>query len=87
MAGEAGAELLGTMNGRTTVASNGEITGISDTIRSTSAEEIQLLRQQNQLLQGILQKEFGISKNEIYKSVRSSDMEFQKMNGRSGFAY
>ena len=85
VAGEAGAELLGTMNGRTTVASNGEITGISDTIRSTSAEEIQLLRQQNQLLQGILQKEFGITQGEIFRSVRTSAMEWKKMTGDPAF--
>lgn len=87
VAGEAGAEMLGTVGGRTAVASNGEITGISDTIRSTSAQEIQLLRQQNQLLQGILQKEFGITKNELYKSVRSADREFRNIHGQSGFAY
>lgn len=86
-AGEAGAELLGTVGGKTTVAGGAEITGISDTIRQTSSEEIALLRQQNQLLQGILQKEFGISKNELYKSVRSSDREFRGITGRSGFAY
>ena len=85
VAGEAGAEMLGTMNGRTTVASNGEITGISDTIRSTSAEEMQLLRQQNQLLQGILQKEFGITQGELFKSVRSSAMEWKKMTGDPAF--
>lgn len=85
VAGEAGAELLGTMNGRTTVASNGEITGISDTIRSTSAEEIQLLRQQNQLLQSILQKEFGISNGDIFRSVRTSAMEWKKMTGDPAF--
>lgn len=85
-AGEAGAELLGTMNGKTTVASNGEITGISDTIRQTSSEEIQLLRQQNQLLQGILQKEFGISKNDLFRSVRSSASEYHKMTGNPAFA-
>lgn len=85
VAGEAGAELLGTMNGRTTVASNSEITGISDTIRSTSSEEIQLLRQQNQLLQGILQKEFGISNGDIFRSVRTSAMEWKKMTGDPAF--
>ena len=85
VAGEAGAELLGTMNGRTTVASNGEITGISDTIRSTSAEEIALLRQQNQLLQGILQKEFGISNGDIFRSVRTSAAEYVKMTGNPAF--
>lgn len=85
VAGEAGAEMLGTIGGRTAVASNGEITGISDTIRSTSADEIALLRQQNQLLQGILQKEFGISKGELFKSVRSSATEWKKMTGDPAF--
>ena len=86
-AGEAGAELLGTVGGKTTVAGGAEITGISDTIRQTSSEEIALLRQQNQLLQDILQKEFGISKNDLYKSVIQSDKEFRGITGRSGFAY
>ena len=85
-AGEAGAELLGSVNGRTTVASNGEITGISDTIRQTSSEEIALLRQQNQLLQGILQKEFGISNGDIFRSVRTSASEYTKMTGNPAFA-
>lgn len=85
-AGEAGAEILGTVGGKTTVAGGAEITGISDTIRQTSSEEIQLLRQQNQLLQDILQKEFGISKNDLYKSVISSDNEHRKRTGRSAFA-
>ena len=87
VAGEAGAEMLGTVGGKTAVASNGEITGISDTIRSTSSEEIRLLKQQNQLLQGILEKEFGISRNNLYKEVRAADIEHRKMTGQSGFAY
>lgn len=85
-AGEAGAEILGTVGGKTTVAGGAEITGISDTIRQTSSEEIQLLRQQNQLLQGILQKEFGISRNNLYKEVRAADNEHRKMTGHSAFA-
>ena len=85
VAGEAGAEMLGTVGGRTAVASNGEITGISDTIRQTSSEEIALLRQQNTLLQGILQKEFGITKNDLFKSVRSSALEYTKMTGNPAF--
>lgn len=84
-AGEAGAELLGSVGGRTAVASNGEITGISDTIRATSGEEITLLRQQNQLLQGILQKEFGITSGEIFRSVRTSAVEYTKMTGNPPF--
>lgn len=85
VAGEAGAEMLGTVGGRTAVASNGEITGISDTIRQTSSEEIALLRQQNTLLQGILQKEFGISKDTLFKSVRTSAQEWTKKTGNPAF--
>lgn len=85
VAGEAGAEMLGTVGGRTAVASNGEITGISETIRATSREEITLLRQQNQILQGILQKEFGITKGELFKSVRSSAKEYERMTGNLAF--
>lgn len=84
VAGEAGAEMLGTVGGRTAVASNGEITGISDTIRSTSAEEIALLRQQNQLLQAILQKE-GLTDGKLFRSVRNSAREWEKMTGNPAF--
>ena len=45
IANEAGPELVGTIGGRTAVASNDEITGISDTIRETSATTAALLAQ------------------------------------------
>jgi hypothetical protein len=76
---------MGTIGGKTAVASNGEITGISDTIRQTSATEIELLRQQNQLLQGILQKEFGITKDEVFRSVRSSARDYEYRTGSPAF--
>lgn len=70
MAGENGVpELLGTVGGKTAVASGAEITGIREEIRNTANEEMILLRQQNQLLQGILEKEFGITKKAVYKAV------------------
>ena len=85
LANEAGPELVGTMNGRTAVASNNEITGIAQAIRSTSDSEIMLLRQQNELLQGILQKEFGISNDAIFKSVKTSAREYQNRTGTPAF--
>ena len=85
LAGEAGAEMVGSLNGKTAVASNGEITGIADAIRSTSDTEIALLRQQNVLLQGILEKEFGVSKDDIFKSVRSSAREYTNRTGSPAF--
>lgn len=85
-AGERGAEMLGTVGGKTAVASNGEITGISETIRDTSYAEIELLREQNELLTAILQKP-GISRRDIYDSAITEDRIRRKATGRSGFAY
>ena len=82
---EAGPELVGTMNGKTAVASNNEITGITAAINNASANEMSLLRQQNQLLQGILAKEFGISSGELFNSVRSSARQFSQMTGNPAF--
>lgn len=66
MAGENGIpEIMGTVGGKTAVAGGAEITGIKDVVFSTAQKEMELLRQQNQLLQAILQKEYGISKDDI----------------------
>ena len=85
IANEAGPELIGTMNGKTAVSSNNEITGITQAIRSASDAELQLLRRQNELLIALVNKEFGISKNELFSSVRSSAREYTKMTGNSAF--
>jgi len=85
-AGEAGAEMVGSVNGKTAVASNGEITGITQAIRSASDAELEMLRQQNALLEGILQKEFGISKEALFKSVKLSANEFTKSTGKPAFS-
>lgn len=45
LAGEAGAEMVGTINGRTGVASGDEITGIADAVYGTGETEAMLLRQ------------------------------------------
>ena len=54
IANDAGAELVGTVNGRTAVASNQEITGITDAVNGASATESALLREQNNLLRQLL---------------------------------
>lgn len=61
LANEAGPELVGTMNGKTAVASNNEITGIADAVYSTGADEATLLREQNSLLRQILAKGFNVN--------------------------
>lgn len=76
MAGENGVpEIAGTVGGKTAVAGGTEITGIKDAIYKASQEEMALLRQQNQLLQGILQKEFGITTDQIGIAARKYGQE------------
>lgn len=76
MAGENGVpEMLGTVGGKTAVAGGVEITGIKDAINATAQQEIALLKQNNQLLQGILEKEFGITSDQIGIAARQYGQE------------
>lgn len=76
MAGENGVpEMLGTVGGKTAVAGGEEITRIRDAVISTAQQEIALLKQNNQLLQGILEKEFGITTDQIGIAARQYGQE------------
>lgn len=76
MAGENGIpEIAGTVGGKTAVAGGAEITGIKDAINATAQQEIALLKQNNQLLQGILEKEFGITTDQIGIAARKYGQE------------
>lgn len=76
VAGENGVpEIAGTVGGKTAVAGGVEITGIKDAINSTAQQEIALLKQNNQLLQGILEKEFGITTDQIGIAARQYGQE------------
>lgn len=86
MAGENGIpELAGTVGGKTAVAGGAEITGIRQEIRATANEEMALLRQQNSLLQAILEKEFGISQDALFSSVRNSANDYHRRTGNFAF--
>lgn len=88
MAGENGVpEILGTVGGKTAVAGGQEITGIRDAVYSTSQQEMELLRQQNQLLQGILEKEFGITSEQIGKSARNYAKDYFNRTGREAYIF
>ena len=57
LAREAGAEMVGSIGNRTAVANNDQIVkGISSGVASANEEQNELLRKQNQILMGILQK-------------------------------
>lgn len=78
-------EWIGNINGRTGVTSGSEITGIADAIYITSNQEMELLRQQNQYLLGILNKEFGITRNQIGREAQAYAKEYQARTGN--YAY
>ena len=89
MAGETygQSEWVGNINGRTGVVSPSEITGIADAIYQTSAEEMSMLRQQVNLLSGILEKEFGISTNDIGKAARSYGRDYYNRTGNNAYVF
>nr|DAQ01139.1 MAG TPA: minor tail protein [Caudoviricetes sp.] len=83
VANEAGPELVGTVNGKSAVASNNEITGIRDAIYDSSRQELAMLRRQNDLLMQIVQKEFGITDSDIFDSVRRSNRQYYNRTGNN----
>lgn len=88
MAGEHGIpEIAGTVGGKTAVAGGAEITGIRDAIYTSSQQEMRLLQEQNQLLRGILNKQFGITKNEIGRSARDYAREQYIRTGENAFVF
>lgn len=88
MGGEHGkAELLGTVGGKTAVAGGQEITGIKDAINSTSEQEMALLKQQNQLLQAILQKQFGITTSDIGRAAREYGRDYYNRTGNNVYVF
>lgn len=79
-------ELVGTVGGRTAVASGTEITGISDAIYATGQTEAGLLQSAVGLLQVIAEKEYGISADALFKSVQKSAQNYSKRTGRLAFS-
>ena len=81
VAGENGVpEMLGTVGGRTAVASGAEITGIRDAVYSTGASEIALLREQNELLRRLLAKDTTVKIGD--RDIARANNRGQKLLGR-----
>lgn len=61
VANENSAELIGSLNGRTAVVNNDQIiAGITSGVERANSEQNTLLRQQNELLRGILEKDASV---------------------------
>ena len=80
IAGEKGAEFVGNINGKTGVASNQEITGIRDSIESSSSTQNQILMEQNKLLVRLLEKN-----TDIVLDGQKITKRVNKINARSGY--
>ena len=50
-----------------------------------SSEQVALLKEQNRLLKAILDKDTGITKDEVYRAVVEKDREYTNINGHSKF--
>ena len=80
IAGEKGAEFVGNINGKTGVASNQEITGIRDSIESSSSAQNQILMEQNNLLRALLEKN-----TDIVLDGQKVTKRVNQINARSGY--
>lgn len=87
-------EIMGRFdNGQSVVANNKQITdGISDAVyrgnRENNAllrQELQLMQAQNELLTRILEKETGISMDDIFNGVRKKARNYQRETGVPAF--
>lgn len=89
-------EIMGQFdNGKSVVANNNQITeGISLAVQEGNREnnslmrqEISLLQRQNDILIGILKKEFGITKTQIGEAAREYSKEFLDTKGYPAYAF
>ena len=88
IANEAGAELVGSINGKTSVANQGQIIeGIQKGVRDANAEQNALLRQQNDLLRSILEKDNSVrigASAALGRIVNQSTAMYNKAAGLGG---
>lgn len=89
-------EIMGRFdNGKSVVANNNQITdGISSAVykgnqegNSLLKQEINILRQQNLLLQAILEKEFGITDEQIGNSARRYAQDYMRRTGEEAYSF
>lgn len=86
IAREAGPEMVGRMGNQNVVANNAQIAqGIAMAVASANKEGNALLRQQNELLMGILQKETGVNYKDIGKASQVFAREYSNRTGRPAF--
>ena len=85
IASEQGAELVGSLNGKTTVANQDQIiAGIQRGVAEANESQNALLRQQNELLRGILEKEYNVRFGASPEFGRTAKQSIAMYNGMVG---
>ena len=85
IANEAGPELIGSINGRTAVANQDQIIdGIQWGVSEANETQNALLRQQNELLRGILEKEYNVRFGASPEFGRTAKQSIAMYNGMVG---
>lgn len=86
IAGEKGAEVVGHVNGRTEVLNQSQMAStMYSAVINANSEQNMLLRQQNQLLMQILEKDNGISYKDVFKATQKGANEYKAMTGNPAF--
>lgn len=90
IAREAGPELVGTLGNHTAVMNNDQIVssvsdGVAMAVSSVMAQEIQVLRQQNEYLSVIASKNVSISSKDVFNATRSEAQSYMSRTGRPAF--
>ena len=80
-------ELVGTMGGKTAVASGMEITGIKEAILQSSNRYAKLMERNNQLLSLLLEKEYGITDDQIGKSAQRYARDYFNRTGEEAYSF
>ena len=85
-AGEGGrVEAIGSVGGKSSVVGSVEITGIRDAVILAHNEEMAVLVEQNDILRGILEKEFGITQEQIGKATQRYSRDYFRRTGKPAF--
>lgn len=85
IANEQGAELVGSIGGKTSVANQGQIIeGIQRGVAEANESQNALLRQQNELLRGILEKETNVNFGASASFGRTVRQSLDMYNGMTG---
>lgn len=86
VAGESGAEIVGHVGGRTEVLNQSQLAStMYEAVSSAMASQNQILLKQNQLLSGILAKDYGISSSDIFTATQKEARDYTARTGRLAF--